>query len=128
MINFKFSKLQKTKLIGSSYFIAVGLINFIDTLVNRNDYILRDFIILVILCLPLIINKRLFYLGYGLVAAPVILVMLILFVFLQNPFKTDIYPPLFFFGCLMFTLGLLASMTLIHVGTYTKAKHRFRIL
>ncbi len=128
MINLKFNELQKTKFIGSSYFIAVGLINLIDTLVNRNNYILRDFIILAILCLPLIINKRLFYLGFGLVTAPVTLVMLILFVFLQNPFKTDIYPQFFFFGCLIFTLGLLASLTLIHVGTYSKNKRRFRII
>jgi hypothetical protein len=70
----------------------------------------------------------LFYLGYGLIAAPVLLVMLILFLVLQNPFKTDIYPPIFFFGCLIFTVGFLASLTLINVGTYTKEKHRFRIL
>jgi len=128
MDNPKFSNLQKAKLIGSSYFITVGLVNLIETLFNRNDYILRDFIILIILSLPLIINKRIFYLGYGLIAAPVLLVMLILFVSLQNPFRTDIYPPIFIFGCLIFTLGFLASLTLISVGTYTKEKHRFRIL
>ena len=128
MANSEINKLQKIKLIGSSYFIAVGLVNLIDTLFNRSNYILRDLIILILLSLPLIINKRIFYLGFGLITAPALLIMLILFISLQNPFKTDIYPPLFFFGCLIFTLGFLASLTLISVGTYTKEKHRFRIL
>ena len=128
MSNSKFNNLQKKKLIGSSYFIIIGLINLIETLVNRNDYIVRDLIILMILSLPLIVNERLFYLGFGLITAPTLLVILILFIFLQNPFKTDIYPQFFLFGCLIFTLGLLSSLILIHVGTYTKEKGRFRIL
>lgn len=124
----KLSELRKAKLIGSSYFIIVGLFSFIHTLIYTNDYWLRDLIILTILSLPLIINKRLFYLGFGLVSAPTLLIMLILFVFLQNPIKADTSPAVFFFGCLIFALGFLASLTLIHVGTYTKKRHRFRIL
>ncbi len=128
MIKSKFSELQKTKFLGSSYFIIVGLFSFIHTLLYTSNYASRDLIILIILSLPLIINKRLFYLGYGLVAAPTLLIMLILFVFLQSPLKTDITPPVFFFGSVFFILGLLASLSLINVGTYTKEKHRFRIL
>lgn len=128
MIYLKISNLQKAKLIGSFYFIIVGLFSFIHTLLYTNEYWLRDLIILIILSLPLIVNKRLFYLGYGLVAAPTLLIMLILFIFLQSPLKTDITPPVFFFGFLFFTLGFLASLLLINVGTYTKEKHRFRIL
>ena len=124
----KLSELRKAKFIGSSYFIIVGLLCLTDTFVNNRDYILRDLIILIILSLPLIINKRLFYLGFGLVSAPTLLIMLILFVFLQNPIKADTSPAVFFFGCLIFALGFLASLTLIHVGTYTKKRHRFRIL
>lgn len=128
MINLKFSELQKAKFIGASYFIIVGLFSFIHTLLYTRDYVLRDLIILIILSLPLIINKRLFYLGFGLVTAPTLLVMLILFVLLQNPIKSNTSPAVFFFGCIFFSLGLLASLALIHVGTYTKEKRRFRIL
>lgn len=128
MTNSKLNNLQKAKFIGSSYFIVVALFSFIHTLLYSSDYVLRDFIILIILSLPLIINKRLFYLGFGLVTAPTLLVMLILFLFLQNPIKADTSPAVFFFGCLFFFVGLLAALTLIHIGTYTKEKHRFRIL
>ncbi|MES2458426.1 MAG: hypothetical protein V4594_22905 [Bacteroidota bacterium] len=58
---------HKAKLTGSLYFIALGFSNFGFTILNGHFRPL-DVVILVLSALPLLVNKRLFTLLFGLIA------------------------------------------------------------
>lgn len=112
----------------SSYFILIGLMSLIETLSIKPNYYLRDLIILMILSLPLIINKRLFYFFFGLFASIISLVLLMVFIAKNNPTKIDVTIPMFILGCLFFTITLICSLLFIYIGTYTSHKNSFRLV
>lgn len=129
----KFSEInnfQRIKYLASSYFILIGLLNFSDTLFNSRNLFLRDAIILIILSLPIIINKRLFYLGYGFLASIITFGILMGFIikFLESPIKPEMAIWLFFIGFLFLSIGLLSSLSLIYIGTYSEEKNRFKLI
>ena len=129
----KFSEInnyQRTKYLASSYFILIGLLNFTDTLFNSRNLLLRDAIILFILSLPILINKRLFYLGYGFLASIFTFGILIGFIitFLENHTKPEMSVWLFLLGFLFLSMGLLSALSLIYIGTYSEEKYRFKLI
>ena len=121
---------NKLKYVATSYFVLLGLLNLIDTLFSNINYIyfIRDLIILISLSLPLLLNKRLFYLAFGLLAAIITLTILIVYIFSRNPIKTDNSIWFFLLGCAVYCLGLLSSLALIYIGTYTIEKNRFKLI
>ncbi|MES2747226.1 MAG: hypothetical protein V4648_02540 [Bacteroidota bacterium] len=124
------SNYQKTKYLAASYFIIIGLFNLADTLYNSREFAFRDGLILLVLSLPLLINKRLFYLSYGFLASLISLVILIAYIvtYLQSPIKTPESIWFFLLGCILFSAGLFASLALIYIGTYSNEKNRFTLL
>jgi hypothetical protein len=125
-----FSNPNILKYFAASYFVLLGLLNLIDTLfhnINFN-YLIRDFIILIALSLPLLLNKRLFYLAFGLLASFITLTILIVYIFSRNPIKTDDSIWFFLIGCVVYCLGFLSSLALVYIGTYTIEKKRFKLI
>ena len=121
---------SKLKYLAASYFVLLGLLNLIDTLLSTISYhySIRDLIILISLSLPMLINKRLFYLAFGLLAAIISLMILIVYLFSRNPIKTDTSIWFFLIGCVVYSLGFLSSLGLVYVGTYTNEKKRFKLI
>ncbi len=66
--------LKTAKLFGSMYFLALGLINFCATFFNAKINPI-DFIILSFGLLPLLVNKKLFFLIFGLLGCFISLYM-----------------------------------------------------
>lgn len=128
MRTLKLSSPNKIKYFSASYFVLIGFLNLLDTLFNSNTFFIRDSIILLLLSLPLLINKRLFYLAFGLLASIVSLLLLILYVDSQNLSKT--YTSIWFFipGFVIICLGFLCSLAFIYIGTYTLEKNRFKLI
>jgi hypothetical protein len=122
------NKMTKIKYLASFYFISIGLLNLLDTLFYGRKFIPRDVIILLILSLPILINKRLFYLGYGIIATLISLIILIVFIELQNPLTAKTTLWYFFSGSVFFLLGVLSSIAFIYIGTYTSQKKRFKLI
>ena len=116
-----------TKYLACSNFIMIGALSLADSVVNQN-LVWRDAIILFVLSLPLIINKRLFYLGYGFLAALVSLPCTIIYAFSNYPIKSDTSLAFYFLGLVIFLLAVICSIALIHVGTFSKVPNRFRLV
>lgn len=118
---------QKTRIFSCAYFIAIGLVNLLDGLLNDRFFPPREIGILLLMCLPPLINRRLFYLASGFLGSLISLVIFILYIiaFLQSPLKPDSSAWYFLLGCLVFSAGLLASLGLFYIGTYTGEKNSF---
>ncbi|MEJ7691708.1 hypothetical protein [Daejeonella sp.] len=115
-------KLKRAKLIGSVYFLLLGLINFGATLYFSNIYVI-DYAILLLGCLPILINRKPFYLGFGIVAGLISLYMAFAgLIFNFNPeIKTS--QVAFNMGYLLAFSILFSSILLVYVGSgsiYTK--------
>lgn len=125
-----FSNPNKLKYFAASYFVLLGLVNLIDTLLStiNFNYFIRDFIILTTLSLPILLNKRLFYLAFGLLASFITLTILIIYIFSRNSLITDNSVWFFLLGCAVYCLGFLSSLALIYIGTYTLEKKRFKLI
>ena len=125
-----FNNPNKIKYFAASYFVLIGLLNLTDTLLSsiNYNYFIRDLIILSLLSLPLLLNKRLFYLAFGLLASFITLTILIVYIFSRNPIKTDNSVWFFLLGCAVYCLGFLSSLVLIYIGTYTHEKKRFKLI
>jgi len=116
------------KYLASFFFVIIGLSNLIETLITKPQFYFRDFIILTVLSLPIIINRRLFYLFFGLWSSIISLILLIVFIINNNPLQIKISVIKFLLGFIFFTLILICSLILIYIGTYSIDKKRFRIL
>lgn len=121
------SKLNKIKLIkycASSFFVIIAIVNLVDSFMNDRQTAFFDVIFLAAVCLPLLINKRLFILGYGLLASFISLPILLIYLFSSNP--SYLVP--YLFGLSVFILALACSLALVYVGTYSPEKGRFRLI
>lgn len=126
---FPLTYLQKAKLLSCTYFIIIGILNLTDTVFNHRETVLRDSIFLLVLSLPLLVNKRLFYLVYGFLASLFSLVVLIGYIvtFLQSPLKAENSVLFFLLGCVVLSIGMACSLGLIYIGTYSEEKNRFKL-
>lgn len=121
------SKTNKTNLIkysASSFFVIIALINLVDSLMNNRQTTFFDVAFLAIVCLPLLINKRLFILGYGLLATFISFTILLLYSLSSNPS----YLVSYLFGLSVFILAFACALALVYIGTYSPEKGRFRLI
>ncbi len=123
-----FKNINQVKYLSSLYFIVPGFISLVHTLIYSPEYYIRDIIILLVLSLPIIINRRLFFLFYGLLASIISLVICIVFIFNNSPSRIDISISMYLIGCILYLLGILAGLAMIYIGTYTKEKNTFKLV
>jgi hypothetical protein len=121
------NKLNPTviKYIATGYFMLIAALSLAETAWNSKDYIWRDVILLAITSLPLLINKRLFYFGYGILMSLLTLTILIAYIAMHNYSKSDETLGYFLLGCLVHTLSLSCALALVYIGTYSPEKNRF---
>jgi hypothetical protein len=118
-------KVKRLKLSGSVYFIALGLINIIATAYNGH-LSWKDFLLLVLLCTPLLVNKKIYYLLFGGLATVFWIFMLYtvfqthtLYVREVNDYTNPHFTPAqaFSLGYLITTVSACFSFMLLWVGT-----------
>ena len=122
-----FTQTKPLKYFSSSFFISVGVINLVHSVFVLHEYFIRDFLILTFLSLPLIINKRIFFLVFGFLAAlfSITIFFIHLFSFLdKNQFSVIMYISGFFIYGLSFCSGL----GMIYIGTFSNQKNTFRLI
>jgi hypothetical protein len=114
-ISDKEQKIKTAKLVGSMYFIALGLINFCATFYYAKINLI-DFIILSFGVLPLLINHRLFFLIFGLLAGFISLYMgFACLTFNLNP-EIPTSQTSYNMGYLLAVTSFLSSLLLVYVG------------
>ena len=108
-------KLKWAKLTGSVYFLLFGAINFAATVYYTEVYML-DYTILLLSCLPMLINRRSLYLGFGIIAAFISVYMAFAgFIFNLDPaIKTSQFA--YNMGYLLVLSMLVSSSLLVYVG------------
>ena len=108
-------RIRIAKLVGSWYFLLLGLVNFIATFIYSEIKWL-DSITLAICILPLLINKKIFLLIFGIVAAFIsFYLFLACLAFSLNP-EVQTSQISFFMGFLLTGSALFSSLLLIFVG------------
>jgi hypothetical protein len=114
-ISEKEQKLKTAKLVGSIYFLGLGLINFCATYYYAKIHLL-DFIILSFGFLPLLINHRIFLLLFGLLAGFISLYMgFACLTFNLNP-EIHTSQTSYNMGYLLAVTSFLSSLLLVYVG------------
>lgn len=124
MKNKKPITINSIKYLAVSFFVLIALINLADSLAHNRQTGVFDLTFLALTCLPLLINKRLFILCYGIIASFISLPILILFSISSN---TDALLS-YLFGLGVFVLALLSSLALVYVGTHSEEKGRFKLI
>lgn len=111
-------KQTRAKLIGSMYFLLLGLVNFGATWAFAEINNL-DIVILAIVCLPLIVNKDYFYFSFGVLAG--LIAFFLGFACLTFNLDPTIGTSAFsyFMGYLLSVSMLAASFLLIYGGSQT---------
>ena len=121
--------IQNIKLVASLFFIVIGLLSLIDTLRNKPEYYLRDLVILLILSSPLLINRRIYYMIFGLLTSVSSLLILMFYAVQRTPFQIKETTFLVYLsGCLLYLSALVCSITLIYIGTYSKDRNKFELV
>ncbi len=120
-------RLNKQKIAALVFLAIVGLVNLVHTLFNQPDQWLRDLIFLLIAISPGIINKRLYYLGFGGLTSLFALIIVMLYTSMSFPMPFS-QIPFFVFGLCWFSLLFAAGTVLMKVGTYSAESGRFRLL
>ena len=128
MENSKPIKINRIRYLASSFFVIIALINVVDSLINNRQTTSFDIVFLAVACLPLLIGKRLFILGYGILAAFLSFLILLAYLLVFNPQIDDGYLAVYFLGLLVFILAFASSLALVYVGTYSKEKGRFKLV
>ncbi|RZJ65484.1 MAG: hypothetical protein EOO50_13555 [Flavobacterium sp.] len=123
----KFS-ITKIKYFACAYFALLGLATLALSASTSTLYLKRDLLIMLALALPMLINKRIFHLMYGLLSAMITLTMLLVYTFSNNPWQIDISISMFVSGLFIFALAFVASLALVYVGTYSKTKNTFTLI
>lgn len=121
------SKPNKINLIrysASSFFVIIALVNLADSFMNDRQTRAFDIAFLAVVCLPLIINKRLFLLGYGLLASFISLPILLIYLSSSDPS----YLVSYLLGVGVFILAFACALALVYIGTYSPEKGRFRLI
>ena len=112
-------KLKTAKLVGSLYFLGLGLINFSATIFYSKIYLI-DFIILSFGFLPLLVNRKLFFLIFGLLAG--FISLYIGFACLSFNLNPEIHTSQtsYNMGYLLAVTSFLSSLLLVYVGLPAK--------
>ena len=125
---FHFSNPNKLKYFAGFFFVLIGFLNLLDSLFHNNPFYIKDLIILFVLSLPLLINKRLFYFAYGFIASIISLLVFIMYILTRNPIKSDISIWFFLLGCVVNCVALISALAFIYIGTYSTEKNRFKLI
>ena len=123
-----FSKKIKVKYISSSYFIILGVINLLHTIFFLSEFYVRDFMILFLLSLPLLINKKLFFLAFGLLAAFTSIIILFLHLFTNTPSQNVISIIMYITGIGIYLVGIFSGLGMIYLGTFSNEKNSFKLI
>lgn len=117
-------KVRIAKLAGSIYFIILGIAILIATGLNKLSY--REFIVFALFCMPLIVNKKIFYLLFG-GATSIVSIYALYFVFNTNTLyvrgqydytNTHFSPAeAFTIGYIFTAISACFSLMLLYVGT-----------
>jgi hypothetical protein len=121
------SNLTVIKYIAAGYFILIAALNLTETLWNSRGYVWRDVLLLAIASLPLLINKRLFYFGYGIILSLITLTILMAYITMHDYADSDVSLPYFLLGCVIHAFSLSCALALVYVGTYSPEKNRFQL-
>jgi len=108
MKKYQFTHIQKVKYLGAAFFLLTGLINLIDTIWTGGDYVVRDLIILLVLTSPLLVNRRLYFLGFGFLGSAISIALLFIYVFTQSPELAPLPVAFYLLGCIIFSLALVS--------------------
>ena len=107
---------RTAKLVGSSYFLLLGLTNLVATFIFAEIRML-DTITLVVCILPFLINRKLFHLLFGIITALIAIYLTIAgLTFMINP-AVHTSTISFLMGFLLTGSALLASLLLIFSGS-----------
>ena len=113
------------KYIAAGYFILIAALSLADTVWNSRSSAWRDVILLGITSLPLLINKRRLYLGYGLLMSILTLTILIAYLAMHDYAESSMSLGYFLLGVLLHVVSLTCALGLVYVGTYSPEKNRF---
>lgn len=108
---------KRAKLIGLSYFISLGVINFGATVFNGQFRVL-DVIILLLTLTPLIVNTKGVYLSLGAFSACISLYMGFACLVMNIQPNTDTSQLAFMMGYLLAVSSFIASLLLIYTGLH----------
>jgi hypothetical protein len=108
---------KRVKLIGLSYFISLGVVNFGATVFNGHFRVL-DVIILLLTLTPLIVNTKGIYLSLGVFSACISLYMGFA-CFVMNVYQhMDTSQLAFMMGYLLAASSFTASLSLVYTGLH----------
>lgn len=118
------NKINRIRYYASSFFVLIAIVNLVDSFINNRQTTVFDITFAAVAVLPLLINKRLFILSYGMLAALISFPILIFYSLSSNLS----YLASYLFGLAVFILAFVCSLTLIYVGTYSEEKGRFKLI
>lgn len=121
-------KIKTLKYLSSLSFVLIGLFSLLHTLIYTPQYWVRDFVILVILSSPLIVNRRLFYIAFGILSGIISLVITIIFFIKKMPNHSESSLSFYLFGLMIYLMIFSSSLTMIYIGTYSELKGKFRLV
>ena len=124
----KLTNANKVKYISSSFFIILGLLNLTHTMFILSEYYVRDFIILFLLSLPLIINRKLFFLGFGSLATFVSIIILFIHLFINTPNQNQVSIIMYVTGIFIYLVSIFSGLGMIYIGTFSKEKNTFKLI
>ena len=124
----RLTQLQMAKSLSCLFFAGMALASLIETLIRDPKYYLRDLIILSVMALPMLFNRKIVYLVFGLMAALFSMTGFLIFLGTQNPWLTEISTGSFLLGCTVCSAAVLASFGMLYVGTYSTEKNRFTLI
>ena len=117
-------KINQIRYCASLFFVIIAIVNLVNSFVSTSQTAFFDITFLGVAILPMLIKKRIFILGYGvlatLVSFPILLIYLIT--------SSTSYLVSYFFGLSVFIMALVCSLALIYVGTYSPEKGRFKLV
>ena len=123
----KQQKIKIIKLLAALYFLILGVFSFSASLYD-NVFTWLDLVLLLFSCLPLIINKRIILLAFGMLAGCAsiyIMYACLSFSLIPQLLTTGIA---FFMGFVLGSSSLSASLALIYVGLQSSDKNQFSLI
>ena len=120
-------KMKLAKLLGCLYFLLLGLINFGATPYYSSIHAI-DFTILLLGCLPIIVNRKEFNLFYGIIAALISLYMFVAALNFNLSPEIKTTQLAFNMGYLLQFSMIICSCLLVFTGANPVPSHRDEIL
>ncbi|TBX67565.1 hypothetical protein EZL74_09860 [Flavobacterium silvisoli] len=115
--------LTAIKYTAAGYFILIATLNLAVTVWNSKANAWQDVLILAMVSLPLLINKKWLYLGYGILLSLISLTILTAYIATYYDTASNNFLAYFVLGCFihLFTLG--CALALVYVGIYDLKKN-----